>query len=260
MKNIKMLVVTHKKYQMPSDSCYLPIQVGTHEKIDLGFIKDNTGENIACKNPKYCELTAIYWAWKNLDADYIGVTHYRRQLGTKNKIKSKNPYDQIIESSEIDQLLNKTDIILPKKRKYYIETLYSHYRNTLYVEPLDKVRDVIQQLYPEYIPFFDKIKKRRSGHMFNMFIMQKAKFDEYCVWLFKILQELENQVDDSIYDSFHARFYGRISELLLDVWLEKNGYSYIEVPYVNMEKNNLVKKGTSFLLAKFTKKKYGKSF
>ncbi len=255
-----MLVVTHKEYKMPEDECYLPIQVGTHNKIDLGYTKDNTGVNIATKNPKYCELTAMYWAWKNLDAEYIGITHYRRHLGTINTVKSKNPYDNIIKMVEIDQLLNNTDIILPKKRNYYIETLYSHYKNTLYVEPLDKTRDILEQLYPAYIPFFDKIKKRRSGHMFNMFIMEKAKFDDYCEWLFQILGELENQIDDSIYDSFHKRFYGRISELLLDVWIEKNNYSYKEIPYVNMEQNNVLKKGTSFLIAKFTKKKYGKSF
>lgn len=29
-------------------------------------------------------MTAIYWAWKNLKADYIGLVHYRRYLGMKH--------------------------------------------------------------------------------------------------------------------------------------------------------------------------------
>ena len=54
--------------------------------------------------------------------------------------------------------------------------------------------------------------------------------------------------------------FGRISELLLDVWIETNGESYVEAPLVNIEKTNWVKKGSAFLKAKFEKKKYEGSF
>ena len=96
--------------------------------------------------------------------------------------------------------------------------------------------------------------------MFNMFIMKKEILDEYCTWLFDILFELEKRTDASKYDSFHARFYGRISELLLDVWVNKNKIKYEEVKVMDMQNVNWLKKGTSFLKAKFTGKKYGKSF
>ena len=81
---IKIIVATHKKYKMPEEEIYLPIQVGAEEKDGLGYQKDNEGENISLKNPYYCELTALYWAWKNYDKlgnpDYIGLMHYRRHL------------------------------------------------------------------------------------------------------------------------------------------------------------------------------------
>ena len=89
MKNIKMIVATHKKYQMPKDKMYLPIQVGAKGKEDLGYQKDNEGENISSKNPYYSELTGLYWAWKNLDADYIGLSHYRRYFSEKKLIPFK---------------------------------------------------------------------------------------------------------------------------------------------------------------------------
>ena len=130
----------------------------------------------------------------------------------------------------------------------------------MYIEPLDETRKIIEEKYSDYLPYFDKLKKRRSAHMFNMFIMKKDIFDDYCKWLFGILFELEKRIDVSQYDSFHARFYGRISELLLDVYLQKENLKYQEVPVIYMEKINWIKKGTSFLKAKFLGEKYGKSF
>ncbi len=258
-KKIKVVIATHKKYDMPSDKMYLPLQVGAEGKNDLGYEKDNTKDNISLKNPYFCELTGLYWAWKNLKEDYIGLAHYRRHFASK-KINKKDLFNSVLTKEEASKLLNNTDIIVPKKRNYYIENLYSHYEHTMYIEPLDITGQILQERYPEYMLEFDKLKTRRSAHMFNMFIMKKDKLDEYCTWLFDILFELEKRVDNSKYDSFHARFYGRVSELLLDVWLNTKGYSYKEVKVISMEKVNWWKKGTSFLEAKLLGKKYGKSF
>lgn len=94
--NLKILVVTHKSYWMPDENIYLPIFVGTN-KSDRNFLRDNEGDNISYKNKNYCELTAIYWAWKNLKLDkydYIGLCHYRRYFTGKIKKKyfSKKEY------------------------------------------------------------------------------------------------------------------------------------------------------------------------
>jgi len=259
MKNIKVIVATHKKYNMPKDSLYVPVHVGAEGKDDIGYTKDNTGDNISLKNPYFCELTGLYWAWKNLDAEYIGLSHYRRHFASK-KINKKDLVNSVLTLKEADSIFDDTDIILPKFRNYYIEDLYSHYKNTLYVEPLDITGKIIEEKYPEYSKEFELLKKRKKAHMFNMFIMKKDKLNEYCEWLFDILFELEKRVDNSSYDNFHARFYGRVSELLLDVWMNTKGYSYKEVKVMSMEKVNWWVKGTSFLKAKFLGKKYGKSF
>ena len=262
MKKIVVLVCAHKPYPMPEDEMYLPVHVGAEGKETIGFTKDNTGNNLSSKNACYSELTGLYWAWKNLDAEYVGLVHYRRHFSVSGSVSGSvtDRLKNVLNTSEAEELLEKTDIILPKKREYFVENLYSHYVHTLQGEPLDKTGGIIKEKYPDYYPEFEKLHKRTSAHMFNMFIMKKDKLDSYCQWLFDILFELENRVDMTKYDDFQARFFGRISELLLDVWINTNKLDYEEVKVINMEKVNWVKKGTAFLLAKFTGKKYGESF
>lgn len=84
-KSVKIIIATHKKYRMPEDKMYVPVHVGAEGKNDLGYTKDNSGENISLLNPSFCELTGLYWAWKNLDYDYLGLAHYRRHFSLKKK-------------------------------------------------------------------------------------------------------------------------------------------------------------------------------
>lgn len=258
MKNIKIIVAAHKKYRMPKDAIYLPVHVGAEGKESLGYQPDNTGENISEKNAFFSELTGLYWAWKNLDADYIGLAHYRRHF--KGAHSGKDIFDKILTGEEADRLLDKADILVTKKRKYYIENIYDHYAHTLYAETLDKAKEIIDSKYPEYTPAYERCMKRTHMHAFNMFVMKREKLNEYCEWIFDILFELEDALKDKEYNAFHSRYPGRVSEVLLDVWLEKNGYSYVEVPFVYTEKVNKIKKAYKFLRAKFLKEKYEASF
>ncbi len=262
MSNIKVVICTHKPYPMPEDEMYLPLNVGANGKESIGFVCDNTGDNISSKNAYYSELTGLYWSWKNLSAEYIGLAHYRRHFTLTNRIpkEASDKFNVVLSEAEAERLLEKTDVILPKKRNYYIENLYDHYAHTLHVEPLDITGQIIKEKYPEYLPEFERLHKRTSAHMFNMFIMKKELLDKYCTWLFDILFELEKRVDVTQYDAFHARFFGRVSELLLDVWINTNSIDYEEVKVMDMEDVNWFKKGVSFLMAKFTGKKYDKSF
>ena len=263
MNDVKIIVATHKEYEMPKSNMYIPVYVGAEGKATiLNYQRDDEGDNISEKNPYFCELTGLYWAWKNLNADFIGLAHYRRHFTVAKKLPKdvSGRISKAVNNEEINKLLSEHDIILPKKRNYYIENLYDHYKHTLYIENLDETRKIIEEKYPEYIPEFDKLHKRTSAHMFNMFIMKKEILNDYCTWLFSILFELEKRTDVSKYDSFHARFLGRISELLLDVWINTNNLKYAEEKVISIEKVNWLKKGKAFLVAKFMGKKYGASF
>lgn len=254
---VTVVVAAHKPYTMPDDPLYLPLHVGAEGKESFGFIGDNSGQQISAKNPTFCELTGLYWAWKNLDADYIGLAHYRRHFGRKGR---GEPLSRVLTEAEAVRLLKGKDGILPKKRQYYIETLYSHYAHTMHIEPLDVAGEIIREKYPAYYPAFEGLKKRTSAHMFNMLILRRDHLDAYCTWLFDILFELEKRVDTTAFDAFHSRFFGRVSELLLDVWLSQQSLDLVEVPVIGMEPTNWLKKGGSFLMAKFFGKKYDKSF
>ena len=264
-KSVKVLIATHKKYQMPTDEMYLPVHVGAAGKESIGYQRDDQGENISELNPFFCELTGLYWAWKNLDSDYIGLAHYRRHFSLNPHAKDK--WKAVLRKKDIEKDLNVTKIFVPSKRRYYIETLYSHYAHTHYVSQLDETRMIISEMYPEYLDSYDKVVKQRWGYMFNMMIMEKSLFNNYCSWLFDILFELRNRLGEDGLTPFHSRYYGRVSEIIFNVWLveqEKKGKikksEIKEIPFIHMEKINWWKKGGAFLKAKFVGKKYSGSF
>ena len=257
--NIRIMIAAHKQCELPQDPIYLPVHVGKalHPELMLkGYQPDNEGENISAKNANFCELTALFWGWKNVDADYVGLVHYRRYLGLR---KENDKLHSVLSASETEQLCRTNDIVLPKKRKYYIETIWSHYKHTHDISHLEKTRAIIQDLSPDYVPAFDKVMNRTWAHMFNMFIMRKTLMNEYCQWMFPILFELEKKVDLNNMSSFDARLFGRVSEFLLDVWIEKNRLPYKEVKMIQIGDENWPLKIMSFLQAKFFGKKYSQS-
>ncbi|MGN9222837.1 DUF4422 domain-containing protein [Coprococcus comes] len=267
---VKIVVATHKKYIMPTDSMYVPIHVGAEgkkdsngNKLDLGYIKDNTGNNISKKNASFCELTGLYWAWKNLDADFVGLVHYRRHFSMNHK----KGFEYVLAYEELKPYLDKVKVFVPKKQKYYIESLYSHYAHTHYASHLDETRIIIEEKYPEYLEAFDRVIKHTYGFMFNMMIMRKELLEDYCSWLFDILFALEKRIGVSELSTFQGRFYGRVSEIIFNVWIDQKlqigelkQNEIMEIPYVYMEKINWNKKLIAFLKAKFFKVKYNGSF
>lgn len=258
--DIKILVATHKDYFMPEDKMYLPIHVGKalHPDVDFGFQSDAEGDNISVKNPYYCEMTAMYWAWKNLKTDYVGLSHYRRHF-SEHPVRNGG-WSNVLTSSQAVELCKKYDIILPKKRNLYIETVYSHYDHTFYGEQFYRTREIMSHRCPEYLEAFDKKMKSRSEHLFNMFIMRKDLFDKYCTWVFPILNELEKCYALKDMDPFQARLVGRVGERLLDVWISKNKLDYKEIGYIYFGKKNMYKKLWGFLMAAIFHKRYKQSF
>ncbi|MBN6064965.1 DUF4422 domain-containing protein [Aggregatibacter actinomycetemcomitans] len=256
MSTLKILIATHKKYEFPNTSYYVPIHVGknlTH--IDLNILSDNTQDNISNKNQSYCELTALYWAWKNnffADMEYVGLVHYRRYFaGNELLLKGK----RIASSEELAILLKDVDCLVPRKRNYYIETVYSHYQHAHYIEDLKAVGQILANKYPDYLTSFERVMQGKTLYLYNMFVIKRELFESYCHWLFTILFELEATLDVSNYNPYQKRVYGFLAERLFNVWLLKNEVRLKEVRVVSLERQNILLKGISFIKRKLMGRK-----
>lgn len=249
-EKIVILIATQKLRPFPEDSMYLPVHVGAalQEPVS-GLTPDCTGEQISSRNRNYCELTGMYWAWKNLKADYVGLNHYRRFFARPFPFW-QGKAQRIAGRQEIDRALAKAPVILPKKRHYYIETTYTQYIHSHHAQDLELTRAILQETYPEYTASFDRVMGRTSGHRFNMFVMRWDYFDQYCQWLFDVLFRLEQRLDISGYSAYDQRVFGFVAERLMDVWLDCRKVPYTELPVVFTDKQNWPKKITAFLLRK----------
>ncbi len=249
-ESIRIIVAAHKPYWMPRNDIYVPVLVGAAQNsgddtTKIGYQPDSSGDNISQKNAGYCELTGLYWAWKNMDAEIYGLCHYRRYLGSRQFRQQKK--DRILQEAEIRKLLSEHDLILPRKRHYWIETRGSQYAHAHHQEDLELTEKVLAENYPENVAAWKHMLQTRSGHICNMFIMRKELFTEYCDWLFDVLFEVERRLDISGYSDKDRRVFGYLGERLLDVWIESRGLTYAEVPMINLEKQNWGKKGLAFL-------------
>lgn len=244
-----ILVAAHKPYAMPQDAVYLPVQVGAAGKESLGWQRDDEGKHISGKNATFCEMTGHYWMWQNLDADVYGLCHYRRYFAARRPFQKKQK--RILSARAIGRMMEKCDLVLPKKRHYWIETNYSQYIHAHHAEDLRLTRAILAEKAPAYLPAWEHQMQKRSGHRFNMFIMKKELFDGYSTWIFDILFELEKRLDISAYSPQDQRVFGYVAERLMDVWVETNAIPFRECPVVNLESQHWPKKILHFLQRKF---------
>lgn len=245
MKSAKIIVCCHKQDVVAKTEHYYPIHVGKAlSSIDLGICADNTGDNISMKNRSYCELTGMYWAWKNLkDVDVIGLCHYRRYFDFHNQCISYMPYTafSLKEFDNIDlsipdgiiENLKEGEIYLAKPKKYS----YSLYTNYCVEHISDDIRVlekyIFEHLNDEYKKAWYHIMQCNNNlSPYNMFLMTWYDFDKYCSWLFPILSEMEKQIDISHYSPIEARIYGYMAERLLNVWVEANYMKVRHLPII----------------------------
>lgn len=212
-KDLNLYVVTHKEVTyLPEGRTFLG--VGKNKSIPNVSYYDNQGENITEKNESFCELTALYWMWKNVSSEYVGLEHYRRFFCKKNSFFKP----KVISPQKIEKILCQKDCIVSQKFKFK-EGLYTYYKENHYASDLDICRSIIVSKFPECIYAYDTVINGKYAVMCNMFVMKKALLNEYCEWLFTILFEVEKQIDISNRDAYQKRVFGFLSERLFNVWL-----------------------------------------
>ena len=219
--NLKIYAMTHKEFDVPSDPVYQPLHVGRANTKDLGYLGDNTGDNISHLNCYYSELTGHYWLWKNCrDVDYIGTCHYRRYL--------INEQEKVFTKQEYEKILKEYDIV-STKRVILNNSYYYGFSANHNIKALDCTGEVIRDLYPNYYECFLTLVHQNETYFGNMLVTSKILFDKYCTWLFSIFEEVERRMDlDTDEDVYHKRVLGYISEFLLLVWVRVNAYTVYE--------------------------------
>lgn len=224
-------IAAHKEFNSPGLDNYIPLQVGAEGKKVLGYLTDNTGDNISSKNPNFCELTGLYWIWKNCSDEYKGLVHYRRFFGKSNfsnSVKDIYSYQQLV------KMVEDVDIILP-----FVEIFKQNAKAELLLqcctqEIFFNLEKIVKEKYPDYGNSFDEYFANNKSSLFNMMFCKKEVFDQYCSWLFDILFELEKETDLSKLNDYQKRLYGFLSERLLNVWVNKNKLVVCHVPVVNV--------------------------
>lgn len=213
--HIQIYTMTHKKFPVPPDPMYVPLQVGSAVHEPLGYLRDDTGDNISAQNCYYAELTGMYWVWKNVsDADYVGICHYRRYL--------LNELGFVYTQKELEQLLQHYDILTSMKLKLNFSYEYGFTVNHT-KEDLDAADAAIRALYPEFYRLYRKRIQENHTYFGNLMICSKKLYDEYCCFLFPIFTYMHRMLSLDSYDDYHKRLYGFLSEFLLMVWTEYRG-------------------------------------
>lgn len=226
MGNTQVFVVAHKPFDFPREKVYVPIHVGrsvSRFKEEMAsMIGDDTGVNISTENPQYCEMTAHYWIWKNVqDTKYVGVCHYRRYF--------------CIDFSEenIEQLMADTDVIMVEP-SWYMDSVYAYFAKFMGAENMTILWMVMKKLYPEYAETLEKVCDGVKFYPFNMLLCKKDLFDEYCEWIFSVLGECEKYVKPSPYTN-GRRALAYMAELLTGLYFIHRGLRIKKVPYYKIE-------------------------
>lgn len=242
-----LYVITHKdvKNIYPKDRTLMMVGAKDKEVIPQGYCGDYEANkpNISGKNKNYCELTGLYYFYKNDNtAEVFGLEHYRRIFKRHKFYLFKFPF---IREEDVEKILSKYDLIVPKIGRLDV-SVYEHYCMNHIQSDLDKTIRIIQERYPEYSDALNETLNSNQTFFFNMFIAKSKIMREYCDWLFDILFMVEKEIDLSERDNYQKRVFGFLSERLFTVWLNKNNHykkcecdvDFIEssIPFVNVLK------------------------
>jgi len=259
MDNLILMTAHHKKddFIPISMKYFFPIHVGKSiSDTDLEIHGDDDGDNISGKNKNFCELTAYYWAWKNSQADYIGLMHYRRiftsqkyliqqivnnvKYTIKNILCCLNLYKfclsisnfrlvkKTITNDEAKALYNelkllvendKFDIILPKKVKFRFQSLKDNFILHHNYDDWYLFKKITITKYPFLNEAFNETESINEFYAFNMFIMKRKIYNEYMEMMFDILFTMEKEIDFKHKNDYQKRLFGFLSERLLNIYL-----------------------------------------
>ena len=265
-KNIKILVGYHKPAYLlkNEDNIFIPIHLGsklsgTQNKdgvisskdqkwLAYNTIRDDTGDNISERNHEYCELTGLYWAWKNYDKidnpDIFGFMHYRRQFILSSNYQRKHTadfchlvrrdypgdkYECEIGLDLIKSLALNNKVFVCSNELDISPGEYHRSQPFIQKEAYDRAIEILKINYPEISHLLDKYLNGSVHYWSNMFIAERKVFFDLCEWLFPKLDLVYKNIDITNWTISEKRFIGYLAENLFGVYWESLKISGVTV-------------------------------
>lgn len=233
MPHTALYVAYHKAAPVIASPSIVPIHVGHALATEPlpGMIADSDGISISEKNRAYCELTALYWAWKNnRGASHIGLMHYRRVLdfgapAPARAVAETFPtrFDIGSWTAQAEAYLGQTvlpDLIIPPRHHMGLSVAHNFAQSHNAAE-FARARVIVENLSPEMIPAFDRVAQARVLRLGNIMVMSRPLLDRYASWLFAVLEELDvADISRAHYSPEMHRYAGFIAERLLTVFVD----------------------------------------
>lgn len=225
---IAIYAATHNQTVSSADSLLVPIQTGAAlAKERLCEIRDNTGENISDRNHTFCELTALYWIWKNDAHPITGLSHYRRRFN--------------ISEEEVNLYLRTNDLIIPQP--YFFRcTLREEYKKNHIGADLDILCSILSEMAPSFAAVLNRVLDENRLIPYNMMIARRTLLSDYCEWLFPILFKLEAALMLEGRTAYQKRVFGFLSERLFTAYIEAQHLKYYICPVSLPETENLLRR------------------
>ena len=240
-ERIRIFVTTHKHVDVPKSGILQLVQVGPglkHHRF-LDAFHDDEGETITELNDRYCELTTQYWAWKNIDADYVGFCHYRRYFNFSDETYPENPFGEVMDDfidAEAVERYGLDDETMRRCIEGYdvittgfhdirdfpgdFSTIWEHWADApqLHDDDLELMASIVKVRHPDYIPDVDGFLDGSQSCFCNMYLMRQSIFHAYCAWLFPLLEEFCACRDMARYGREARRTPGHLAERLFNIY------------------------------------------
>lgn len=227
-ENFCVYVVTHKPTphngKLPEG--YKIIHAGRALNPDLGYLGDNTGDNISDLNLYINEITALYWFWKNANDSVVGLCHYRRFFTESDD--ETFAYEKILTKDAALKILQDYDIIVVNVHIGFAqrENIQTACGKELTALGENTIKKYMLKTQPDYLDAFDYVLGSSSFYKCNMFVTRRDVFDAYCKWLFSFIIDATREVLRTVplqnLPWTPRRLMSFLAECMPSVWLAKN--------------------------------------
>lgn len=234
LNNLDIFICTHKDFKpIVANKAYKIISqegltITDTNGLDVYYETDIP--NVSNEQLAWSEVSRIYYIWKKYNVkDYIGFCHYRRY------------FDFLDNADYVLETLKEYDLICAGTINEHF-TVYEDWNYYHNINDLLDICKIANKLYNIDLSILQNFLNSTPRNHFNMFIMPKHLFNEYCDFIFSIIEEFKkkynltdlnsiqtriiNNYDDYIHIgrtysdvTSQMRLYGFIAEFLLQLFI-----------------------------------------